>query len=264
VVTAETNAYGSNPDAGKTFVHDGVELYYEIYGVGEPLLLVHGNGESIASLSAQIDHFRDQYQVIIMDSRDHGRSANSLEDLTYEKMTSDLAALLDHLKVAPAHVLGWSDGGVEALLLAIHFPNKVSKVASMASNLNPNGLHPDAFELFKSMLESMPQGSGRERKVSSIMMEQPNISVRELETITAPTLVLAGDHDMIRDEHTLEIFHHIPNSQLAILPNSTHLLPFDDPKLFNATVERFFRTPFEKRDRIKDAMISLEKMQQPH
>ena len=75
--SAQAKNYGSNPDVGKTFVHDGIELYYEIYGTGEPLLLVHGNGVSIASLAAQIDHFRDQYQVIAMDSRDHGLSADS-------------------------------------------------------------------------------------------------------------------------------------------------------------------------------------------
>ncbi|HUW08254.1 MAG TPA: alpha/beta hydrolase, partial [Anaerolineae bacterium] len=81
------------------------------------------------------------------------------------------------------------------------------------------------------------------------------------EAITAPTLVLAGDHDVIRDEHTLEIFHHIPNGQLAILPNSTHMVPFDDPELFNATVERFFRTPYVKKDRIKDVLRSFAEME---
>ena len=88
--------------------------------------------------------------------------------------------------------------------------------------------------------------------------------MKALETITAPTLILAGDHDMVLDEHTLEIFHRIPNSQLAIVPDSTHLLPFDDPELFNSIVERFFRTPFKTRDRIEDAVMSIEKMLQSH
>src|SRR5580765_2949141 len=95
--------YGSNPAAGKTFTHDGVKLYYEVYGTGEPLLLVHGNGSSISDLRNQIAHFRKRYMVIAMDSRDHGRSADSAETLTYEKMTDDLAALLEHLKVGPVN-----------------------------------------------------------------------------------------------------------------------------------------------------------------
>lgn len=261
-VSAQANNYGSNPEAGKAFVHDGIELYYEIYGVGEPLLLVHGNAASIASLASQIDHFRDQYQVIVMDSRDHGRSADSLGSLTYEKMTSDLAALLDHLEVGPARVFGWSDGGVEALLLAIHYPTKVSKIAAFAANLNPAGLHPDTLDLLKSSVESTPKTQLREIKVGSIMLDQPNVDVKALEGISAPTLILAGDHDLVKDEHTLEIFHSIPNSQLAIVPDSTHMLPFDDPELFNSIVERFFRTPFQNRDRIGDFMMSMEKMLQ--
>lgn len=249
--------YGANP-AGKTFSHDGVKLYYETYGAGEPLLLVHGNGGSIGELSAQIAFFRTRYLVIAMDSRDHGRSADSPDKITYEKMTDDLAALLDHLKTPPAYVLGWSDGGIEALLLAIRHPEKVKKIAAMAANLDPEGLHPEALALIKSGLASTPPLSKREAKVTQMMLDEPHIAFTALETITAPTLILAGDHDVIRDEHTLDIYHHIPNSQLVIFPNATHMIPYDDPHLFNSTVERFFRAPFVKKDRIKDLLKSME------
>jgi len=104
-----------------------------------------------------------------------------------------------------------------------------------------------------------PQGR-RELKVTGMMLEEPNIPLTALESITAPTLVLASDHDVIADEHTLEIFHHLPNSQLAIFPNATHLIPFDDPVTFNGTVERFLRTPFVKKDRIGETVKSLEKL----
>jgi pimeloyl-ACP methyl ester carboxylesterase len=258
--------YGSNPAAGKTFTHDGVRLYYETYGVGEPLLVIHGNGGSIADVAAQIEHFRKRYKVIAMDSRDHGRSADSSESLTYEKMTGDLAALLDHLKTGPVHVLGWSDGGIEALLLGIHHPAKVKKIAAMAANLNPSdkALHPDSVAFIRSAVAGMPPEAGatpqqrRERKVTQMMLVEPNIDPGSLRSIAAPTLVLAGDHDVIADEHTLEIFHQIPNSQLCIFPNATHMIPFDDPARFNSTVERFFREPFVKRDRIQDFLKSLE------
>jgi pimeloyl-ACP methyl ester carboxylesterase len=260
--------YGSNPSAGHTFTHDGVRLYYEVYGAGEPLLMVHGNGGSIADLAAQIAHFRQRFKVIAMDSRDQGKSADSPDTLTYEKMTDDLAALLDHLKSEPVNVLGWSDGGIEALLLGIRHPAKVKKLVAMAANLNPSdrALRPDVLALIKDMMAAVPaadratpQGR-RELKVTGMMLEEPNIDVKALEAIAAPTLVLASDHDVIVDEHTLDIFHHIPNSQLAIFPNATHLIPFDDPVTFNATVERFLRAPFVKTDRIKDTVSSLEKM----
>ena len=260
--------YGSNPAAGHTFIHDGLKLYYEVYGSGQPLLLVHGNGGSIADLGAQIAYFRKRYKVIAMDSRDQGRSQDSRDKLTYEKMTDDLAALLDHLKVGPVDVVGWSDGGIEALLLGIRHPAKVKKLVSMAANLNPseNALHPDVLALIKSMVDGVPAAdretprARREIKVTGMMLEEPNIDAKALEAITAPTLVLASDHDVIRDEHTVEIYRHIPNSQLAIFPNATHMIPFDDPATFNATVERFLRTPFRKVDRIPDTMKSLEKL----
>lgn len=267
-VSKSVTKYGSNPSAGKTFTHDGVKLYYEVYGKGEPLLLIHGNGGSIIDVKAQIDHFRKRYKVIAMDSRDHGKSGDSPDKITYDKMTEDLAALLDHLKTGPVYVLGWSDGGIEALLLGIRHPAKVKKIAAMAANLNPSdkALHPKAVALIKSMVASMPDGakatpkSRRERKVAQMMLDEPHIDPTALASITAPTLVLAGDHDLIADEHTLEIYRHIPNSQLCIFPNATHMIPFDDPVLFNTTVEQFFRAPFAKRDRIKDFLKSFEAM----
>ncbi len=226
-------------------------LYYEVYGRGEPLLLVHGNGGSIADLSAQIAHFRKRYKVIAMDSRDQGRSGDTPDKLTYEKMTDDLAALLDHLKTVPVNVLGWSDGAIQALLLAIRHPAKVKKIAAMAANLNPSedALHPEVIAVIKSMIAAIPaaerdtpQGR-RQTKVTQLLLDEPHIELKALEAITAPTLVLAGDHDIIRDEHTVDIYHHIPNSQLAIFPNATHMVPFDDPALFNAIVERFLPHP---------------------
>jgi len=258
--------YGSNPAAGKTFTHDGVKLYYEVYGTGEPLLLVHGNGGSIGELTAQIDDFRKRYKVIAMDSRDHGKSGDSPDKITYEKMTDDLAALLDHLQTGPVYVLGWSDGGIEALLLGIRHPAKVKRIAAMAANLNPGeeAIYPEVIALFKSMMDSMPAAAKetsegkREFKVTQMVFDEPHIEPGALEAISAPTLVLASDHDVIRDEHTLEIYHHIPNSQLCIFPNATHMVPYDDPVRFNAAVERFFRAPFVKKDRIKDLLKSLE------
>ena len=266
--TPAVESYGSNQAVGKYFTHEGVKLYYEVYGKGEPLLVAHGNGGSISDMRMQIDHFRHSYMVIAMDSRDQGKSADSPGKLTYEKMTDDLAALLDHLKIERANVLGWSDGGIEALLLGMRHPEKVIKIAAMAANLNPTdqALHPDVLKLIKEWVASVPPEKRntpegrRELKVTGMMLEEPNIDPKALEAITAPTLVLASDHDMIRDEHTVDIYHHIPNSQLVIFPNATHMIPFDDPQTFNSTVERFLKAPFVKVDRINDTLKSLDKL----
>ncbi len=259
--------YGANKAAGATFVHDGVTLYYEAYGEGEPLLLVHGNGGSIGTLAAQIDYFKAKYRVIAMDSRDQGRSADSQGPITYEKMTDDLAALIDHLKIGPVDVVGWSDGGVEALLLGVRHPGKVKKIVSMAPNLNPG---PDAFApevraLIKSMMElpeetrTTPEGR-RQLKVVGMMLKEPNIPPALLAKVTAPTLVLASDHDLVRLEHVVTVYRSLPNAQLAIFPNRTHLIPYDDPEQFNGMVDRFLAAPFKKINLVPETMGSFEKM----
>ena len=261
--------YGSNSAAGHTFTHDGIKLYYEVYGAGEPLLLIHGNGGKIVEFKAQIADFRKHYQVIAMDSRDQGRSGDSPDKITYEKMTDDLSALLDHLHAGPAYVVGWSDGGIEALLLGIRHPGQVKKIAAMAANLNPSedAIYPEVWAWAKSTMDSMPEAEKqtpegkRELKVTQMLFDEPHIDPKALESISAPTLVLAGDHDLIRDEHTLEIYHHIPKGQLCIFPNATHMIPYDDPALFDSTVERFFREPFVQRDRVKDFASSMQAME---
>ena len=260
--------YGANRAAGATFVHDGVTLYYETYGAGPPLLIIHGNGQSIGSMSGQIDHFKTRYRVIAMDSRDQGKSGTSQGPITYEKMADDLAALLDHVKAEPADVVGWSDGGIEALLLGIRHPGKVRKLVAMASNLNPgpDALEPELVALVKSMFpagqvaEPATPEQKRAAKVGGIMLTEPNIDPALLAGITAPTLILAADHDMVRLEHMIAIYRALPNANLAVFPDSSHAVSYDDPELFNATVDRFLQTPFRNRDRIADVMGSLKKM----
>ncbi len=263
--------YGERTLAGHRFMHDGVQLYYEVHGAGAPLLLVHGNGADIGSLRRQIEYFRAHYTVIAMDSRDHGRSADSAVPLTYERMADDLAALIDHLDLGPVSVVGWSDGGIEALLLGMRHPGKVTKLVAMAANLDPGGIVPELTSLLSS--PGAPESSAitptseadaalqrRARKVAALMLAEPNIDPAALRVISAPTLVIAGDHDLVRDEHTLLIFHSIPNSQLAIIPGATHMVPFDDAPRFNGIAARFLGTPFVKPDRVQGTFESLERM----
>lgn len=261
----DPSIYGSDPAAGHTFTHDGVELYYEIHGSGGvPLLVVHGNGGQIHDLAAQIEHFSQSRTVIAMDSRDQGRSGDSTGPLTYEKMADDLAALVDQVGLGPVDVLGWSDGGIEALLLGLRHPDKVHRLVAMAANLNPEGAHPEVIAWLKDYQPApssahTPAG-GREQKVAALMSTEPQIPPEALAGIRAPTLVMAGDRDMIADEHTLLIYHHLPNAELAIGPNQTHFWPYDDPDSFDAIAERFLDTPYVKRERMPETMKSLSRM----
>jgi pimeloyl-ACP methyl ester carboxylesterase len=249
--------YGSNPAAGNTFVSNGTRFYYEIYGEGSPLVLIHGNGESIGSFKGQIGDFATHHQVIAMDSRGQGKSELGTGALTYERMAEDTNALLEHLSLRPVKVLGWSDGGIIGLLLTIRHPEKVSMLAVMAANLQPDAAYTWAVEgtvRVRNRITAQLSSSKNPKplllrlQLLDLLGNQPHIPLSDLATITVPTLVMAADRDVIRDEHTLSIFHAIPKSQLAIFPGATHMIPAQDPARFNKTVLDFFDNPFAMPD----------------
>jgi pimeloyl-ACP methyl ester carboxylesterase len=249
--------YGSNSAAGNTFVSNGTRFYYETYGDGGPLLLIHGNGESIGSFKGQIGDFRSHHHVIAMDSRGQGKSELGTATLTYEQMAEDTNALLNHLRLTQVKVLGWSDGGIIGLLLTIRHPEKVSMLAVMGANLQPDAAYPWAVDglvrkraQITAQLASSknPKPLQMQLQLFDLLANQPHIPLADLATITVPTLVMAADRDVIRDEHTLSMFHAIPKSQLAIFPGATHMIPAQDPARFNRTVLEFFDNPFAMPD----------------
>jgi 3-oxoadipate enol-lactonase len=139
------------------------------------------------------------------------------------------------------------------LALRNRLPESVREFAEYFVQRDYIAAHPEVLAIFTSSKRDAEQKQRRGAILTRPIAFEPG-------AITAPTLVLASDHDVIRDEHTLEIFHHLQNAQLCIFPNATHMIPFDDPARFNAAVERFFRTPFVKKNRVKDFATSLEKL----
>jgi pimeloyl-ACP methyl ester carboxylesterase len=252
-----TIAYGSNPAAGKTFVHGGNTFYYETYGSGRPILLIHGNGDSIGVFKKQIGVFARRYKVLAMDSRGQGKSELGTDKLTYEQMTEDTNAFLEHLKVDHVDVLGWSDGGIIGLLLAIHHPDKVGKLAVMGANLEPDAVYKwalDGIARVRTRLTAQlahsddPKPLQLQLQLLDLEGNQPHIPLSDLNRVQIPVLVMAGDRDVIRDDHTLSIFHALPKSQLAIFPGATHMVPSQEPSQFNSTALRFFEEPFAMPD----------------
>jgi pimeloyl-ACP methyl ester carboxylesterase len=153
--------------------------------------------------------------------------------------------------------LGWSDGGIIGLLLTIHHPDKVAMLAVMGANLEPDAAYPWAIEgivrtrnriTAKLAHSKDPKPLQFELKLLDLLGNQPHIALSDLNTIQVPTLVMAADRDVIRDDHTLRIFHAIPKSQLAIFPGATHIIPAQDPVRFNRTVLDFFDKPFAMPD----------------
>lgn len=257
--TQADTTYGNNPDAGQTISVNGIQMYFEQYGQGEPVVLIHGSGQSIIDMAAQISFFSQHYHVIVGDSRAHGRSGMSDEQMTYRQMASDWAALMDHLNLEPAKLIGWSDGGNISLELARAYPEKVDRLAVMGANLSPgpDAVQDWAVQWVKDVSAEIDAklAAGDDSRETRAMQQQfyllrelPDMSLTELASIQAPVLVMAGDRDIIRDEHTVMMYQTLPNAHLAIFPGQTHFTPATDPDLFNSTVERFFANPYSRPD----------------
>jgi pimeloyl-ACP methyl ester carboxylesterase len=247
--------YGDNKAAGKYYDVRGIKLYAETYGNGKPLLLIHGNGGSISAFANNIPYFAKKYKVIAVDSRAHGKSTDTRDSLSFEQMADDFAGLLDVMHIDSAYVIGWSDGGINALELAMRHPKKVIKLASTGANLWPDstGIVPNYWKDEQRQFEKDKNTvwkTAKEKNDWKIFMLdwlQPNIKLSELKKIQCPSLIIGGDHDVIPTEHTVIISQNIPKAYLWIVPNSGHPTLIEHKDEFNKLVEDFFQQPFSKR-----------------
>lgn len=242
--------YGNNKEAGKFVNIGGAKQYYEIYGQGTPLVLIHGNGGDISYMEPQIEFFAKKYKVIVMDCRGRGKSELGKDSLTYNQITKDIVGILDYLQLDSTYVVGRSDGGIIALLMAIHHPEKVKKIVSFAANLTPDtlALYPYFYnEVLRDrrIADEMLAKNDTTKNWKVVqqrnrMMEfQPHISASDLQKIKCPVLVMSTDRDIIREEHTVYIYKNIVKANLCILTGENHYVTKNNPDLFNTTVQKY-------------------------
>jgi pimeloyl-ACP methyl ester carboxylesterase len=245
---------GENEKVGRYANIRGFKMYYEIYGTGEPLLFIHGNGGSIKQFINQVPDFSKKYKVILADNRAQGKSIDNSDSLSYEMMADDLNAFLDYLKIDSCYVVGWSDGGINGLQLAMRHPKKVRKLAISGTNLWPDttAVKSWVYKVVVRMYDSLKRlpttpKLKNDLKIFRLMPEEPHIKISDLKKISCPTLVIGGDQDIILPRHTMLIAESIPKSYLWIIPNSGHATPIVYKEEFNKTVMDFFTKPFRKR-----------------
>jgi monomeric sarcosine oxidase len=207
-----------------------VELHYERDGRGEPLLLLHGGGLSAASHRNTRFELSQYFDVIAPDTRGHGKSPDADEPHSYAKFADDILALLDKLNIPRAHILGFSDGAVTALHLAIYHPARVNRVIALGGNYLVEGLTSGAIAQMATMGRS---------KLTELWLSEPNYSSVELAKITAPVLVAIGDRDAIRLEHAVAMHQKIPGSELCIFPGAGHMVLWEQPQTAHDAIRRF-------------------------
>lgn len=192
-----------------------IDIHYEIFGQGEPLILLHGNQEDFHIFNELIDDLKEDFMIYAIDSRNHGESGRSI-DFSYDAMTQDVYHFIRHLKINKPHILGFSDGGIIALKLAILSPNLLSKVIVCGVNYKPKGLNKKIRKALKKEYEENMS------PYIKLMLDEPKFKKKDLKSIPLKTLILVGDHDVIKPKHTLKLHNMIKRSKLIILENETH------------------------------------------
>lgn len=223
-----------------------IEHYYIEKGQGEPLILLHGNGENCDYFAGQIDEFAQYYHVFALDTRGHGKTPRGDTPFTIRQFADDLLAFMDAHSIDKAHVLGFSDGGNIAMIFAMKYPERVLRLILDGANLDAKGVKPSIqipIEIgwrFAKMFAKKSAEARKHAELLGLMVNDPNVRPEELSAITAKTLVIAGNKDMIKESQTRLIASSIRDSQLVILKGD-HFIANKCPEAFNRAVLAFLR-----------------------
>jgi pimeloyl-ACP methyl ester carboxylesterase len=232
---------------------DGISLFYAETGHGSPVVVLHGGLANSDYLGNQVRALARHHLVVVVDSRGHGRSTRDDQPFGYDLMTDDVVGLLDTLKIKKADIVGWSDGAIIGLDMAMRHPDRVGRVFAFGANTQTSGLK-DGFDqnpVFAAYMARSRQEYARlsptpdqydafQSQIGKMWADQPNWTDAQLRSITSTVLIVDGDHDEgIKREHTEYIAATIPGAGLLILPNVSHFAFLQDPALFNAALLHF-------------------------
>jgi pimeloyl-ACP methyl ester carboxylesterase len=248
-----------------------VRTWFEVYGTGTPVIMLHGGGSDARPLAGNATAISSSFGVYTPDRRGHGRTPDVGGPLTYELMALDTVAFIQHVVGGPAHLVGVSDGGIVALLVALLRPELVRRLALVASVFHRDGWVPGAADLddqavsfFRSAYaEVSPDGADHfdvvTAKLAKMHAEEPTLTGDDLRQLGARTLVMVGDDDQVRLEHAVDTYRAIASSELAVVPGTSHGLLLEKPDLCNRLIVDFLtNTPVQTlapiRRRARDAV----------
>lgn len=235
---------------------DGISLYYEVYGSGPPVLVLHGALGFLETMHPFITALAPTHMVIAVDSRAQGRSTDSAAPITYALMGHDMIALLDVLHLRRVDVVGWSDGGNDGLDMAMKHPDRVRRLIAIGANYDANGVDPKSinpdFErditqgvrpFYERIAPDPSYFPVMYRKVMTMVRTEPHYTEAELGHIRARTFIIAGEHDMILAEHTAKLAAAIPGAKKIIVPGASHFGPLEKPDLYGRMVVDLLNAP---------------------
>jgi pimeloyl-ACP methyl ester carboxylesterase len=231
---------------------NGIKIWYATYGKSEPVLLLHGGLANSNYWGDQVPELARKYRVIVMDSRGHGRSTHDDRPYGYDLMASDVMGLMDFLKLPKVAIVGWSDGAIIGLDIAIHHPERLTKLFAFAANSDPSGVadiaHSPVFNAYIARAEkeytalspTPDQYKSFLDQISKMWETQPNFTAEQLRGISVPTWIVDADHDeAIKRENTEFMAGAIPNAGLLLQPQVSHFSFLQDPQQFTGDVLHF-------------------------
>ena len=234
---------------------NGIKMYYAIYGQGEPILLIHGGLANSDYWANQVLALSKTHEVIVADSRGHGRSTRTAEPIGYDLMASDYIALLDYLKIQKTALVGWSDGGIIGIDLAMTHPERLTKLFAQAANVTTDGVKPDAMqsptfsgfvakagEDYKRLSSTPHDYAAFLADINKMWDTQPNWTKEQLSKISVPTAIVLGDHDeAIKRDHTEYMASVIPGVKLIILKDVSHFAMLQAPDEYTKAILEFLK-----------------------
>ena len=245
------------PDHSRTVAVNGAQIWYAVFGHGSPVIMVHGGMGSSNYWGLQIPALAKHYQVIVLDSRGQGRSTRGSDPLSFHLMASDILALMDALHIPKTALVGWSDGGIIGLDIAIHHPERLTRLFAFAANSDPSGLkdgaenRPAFHEYFRRVKDEYQELSPAPGELKSFLEQfdkmedtEPHFTDDQLRSIKVPTWIVDGDHDeIIKREDTDHMAALIPGAGELILPQVSHFAHLQDPAQFNEALLHFLSQP---------------------
>lgn len=223
-----------------------IKHYFIEKGQGEPLILLHGNGENCGYFVGQIEVFAQYYHVYALDTRGHGKTPRGDASFTIRQFADDLRDFMDEHGIEKAHILGFSDGGNIAMIFAMKYPERVNRLILNGANLEANGIKRSVqipIEIgywFAKLFANKSPEAKLHAETLGLMVNDPDVKPMELSKIQAKTLVIAGTRDMVKEDHTRLLASCIPDVQLVIL-DGNHFIANKCPEAFNRAVLAFLR-----------------------
>lgn len=257
------HVFAQNTDtvAGRFADIDDIKIHYKVYGKGDPVIMLHGSLESMNDWQRQVPEFSRRYQVITMDNRGHGMSTFSDRKMDYALMAEDVLKLMNVLKIDSAHIVGFGDGGIMGLYLAINHPEKVRKLVAIGANykVDTTAVYGQVLNKVKAWdddkmsqfvranfkgYQNFNQITQFTQRMKTMLLTEPNLSLNNLKEIKCPVLFMAGDHDIIKIAHTNEMFENVKYGNLCIIPGSKHYPHKEKANIVNPIIFDFLNKRF--------------------